>query len=177
MPRMTIVDRFLSLAVLVAVVYLAFTGRSAGVRRPELPQYRAGEKVDSIDGLPYNDHEKTVVLFLSSQCKYCLESLPFYRSLVEVRNAEHKAVAIAAISRDSQATFERYISEQSLRVDRTATVSKPAWPKMLATPTMVVVDHNGIVLDAWVGLMSTDRVNALTRLLELRSPLPRATAN
>lgn len=137
-------DRVLNVLLLVAVVYgLTMLRSTAPAPRPG---YTAGEQAPAIAGVSYAGAKRTAVLFVRSSCHFCTESMAFYRSLA----AQHRVVAISSEPLENLGT---YLSENDLAVPR-ATVTQREWSKLSGTPTIVVVDGAGKVVQSWLGSLS-----------------------
>src|SRR5665213_1996863 len=49
--------------------------------RPERVPFQPGVKAPVVPGIDYGKSDRTLVMFISTHCKYCEMSLPFYREL------------------------------------------------------------------------------------------------
>lgn len=123
--------------------------RSGARPVPSPPQtYNEGEK---IEGFPELDSEQpVVVLYLSSQCRFCDQSMTFYKRLTDVR--EQRGFKVIALARESESALTAYLSKHSVSVDGVVSIaSRPM--KLSATPTLLVLDPGPTVSKAWVGLL------------------------
>jgi peroxiredoxin len=88
----------------------------------------------------------SLVLLLSSTCRFCTESMPLYR---ELRSQLQDRIALVAAGREAPETLTKYIEEHQVSVDAVRKVDGP-WMAQ-PTPTMVLVDAAGKVAKIWVG--------------------------
>ena len=105
----------------------------------------------STPGLDMPKNVNKLIFSLSTTCRFCSASAPFYRKLLtEVlpRNAieaiallpEEKALAEAYVRDVIQAPFDSVVTGRATGVS--------------GTPTILLVDGGGKIVKAWVGLLS-----------------------
>lgn len=93
----------------------------------------------------------TVVLALRTSCEYCTRSVPFYRDLLDTYR-ESEVVHITAVFPDDAGVATAYLRVQQLEVP--AVTDQPlAALKVVGTPTVLILDSQGRILRAWVGLL------------------------
>lgn len=138
-------DRVLNVALLAAVLYGVVAIRLAS--RPALTAYERGETAPAIAGVSYGAAKRTAVLFVRSTCHFCTESMSFYQELVK------DGRQVVAISGEPRDRLDAYLTENGLAI-RSATITRGEWPKLVGTPTIVVVDASGRVVKSWAGLLS-----------------------
>lgn len=102
-----------------------------------------GLKVENGRGSP-----KTVVLALSTNCHFCTESAEFYRELS--LQCQQRHIPIIAVLPQEIAASQSYLTGEGVTVDevRQAQLSDL---RVDGTPTVVIVDGNGIVKKVWYG--------------------------
>jgi peroxiredoxin len=132
---------------------------TAEARASEGP-FAVGQQAPTLPGVSYQEAESTTMLFIQSRCRFCTESMGFYREISGLRNDGARIVAVSFEPRES---FSKYLSDHGLVVDLMAQVSF-ADHGIAGTPTVLAVDRKGIVLGAWQGLMSTEQQSALLAL-------------
>lgn len=95
----------------------------------------------------------TLLMVLASDCGFCQESMPFYRRLL-ARERDRVQVVVAAPARD--AGIGEYLESENVTPDAQIFVEAGILP-VAGTPTLLVVDSDGLVTHAWVGLLDADR--------------------
>jgi thioredoxin-related protein len=97
-----------------------------------------------------------LVLALSTTCHFCEESAPFYRKLLQQQH-EHdgkwNSIIVFPQSSDMAHKYvqaHKYIATATLHADY-ANVG------ITGTPTLVLVDGHGTVLDEWIGRLDSDQ--------------------
>lgn len=101
----------------------------------------------------------TALLVLNSQCRYCDESVPFYQQLLA---AGTRKARIVAASVEPEAQFKRYLADAGLKPDLAVHFERMNVP---GTPTLVVIDSQGKVLRSWLGKLSSEQEDEISKLL------------
>jgi thioredoxin-related protein len=115
--------------------------------RVNAPQINAGEKL-TVPNVNWEQNKKTLVFFLQKGCHYCSESAPFYRQLIA--SAESKNVKLLAIFPNTADDARQYLQSLDLRIENLQTGPLTSY-KVNGTPTVLFVDHHGIVRNVWFG--------------------------
>lgn len=115
-----------------------------------------GSALPEIAGVDYKLAPRTLILALNVDCRYCSKSVPFYRSLAEARqeNADKFNIVAAFINKDS-GLVKSYVEEKQLSVQSIAGVELEKLGVHM-TPTIILVDSAGRVLDSWRGELQPD---------------------
>lgn len=112
---------------------------------------KKGGVFPEIAGVDYKKTPRTLILALNVDCRYCTRSVPFYNSLVRARqeNTDQVNIVAAFINKDS-ALVNSYLDEKQLSVQAIAGVDLDKLG-IQSTPTLILVDRAGKVLDSWSG--------------------------
>jgi hypothetical protein len=139
-----------SLALILGVVYgYVVSSRSPQSSLAVLPK---GAKL-KISGVEWSDSQRTIVLALSTHCHFCTASGDFYKRLQEVARA--RGVPIVAVL--PQPTDEARSYLLNLGVPILVVKQAPLDSVSLsATPTLIVVNSEGVVIDSWTGQLSPE---------------------
>lgn len=105
----------------------------------------------------------TVVLALRTGCVYCTRSIPFYRVLVDTYR-DSETVHITAVFPDDAGVVTAYLRIQQLEV-RAVPNQRLAAIKVVATPTVLILDPQGRIIKAWVGLLPPEGEAQVTTVL------------
>lgn len=106
--------------------------------------------------------ELTVVLVLNEKCKYCSESGEFYRRLTE--EARDNQVPVVAALPGEVSDSHRYLTSLGLSVPEVKRASHQSIGAP-GTPTLILVNGEGVIVDAWVGkLPASEEASVLERL-------------
>lgn len=133
-----------------------------GPEAPEAVRVKPGTKL-SLSGLDWGKSDKTLLLVLSTNCKYCTESAPFYRRLAGQR-AGRRDVRLIAVLPQGAGEAQQYLRDHDIPVDE-VTQAAPGAFYARATPTLIVVDRTGSVVESWVGRLPAEEEAEVVRLL------------
>lgn len=111
----------------------------------------------------WTKYDLNVVIVLSTNCKYCTDSLPFYRRLLKAVAAGSRVRSLAVFPQ-TETNPTKYLSENGLNVVEVRRVSLRALG-VTGTPTILFVDRRGIINETWTGKLSTARENRVIREL------------
>lgn len=119
---------------------------------PRPPEVKVGEQFDALRQVVPAGSERALVVALSPTCHFCTESMPFYKRLVEQRNQKgSNTKVIAAVPRDdAKAEEQKTMATAGVQPDALVTLDFQTI-KVPGTPTILLVDNQGKVLDVWVG--------------------------
>jgi hypothetical protein len=106
---------------------------------------------------------RTVVLYVHPSCRYCTESMPFYRRLVDAGRDHRDRVAIRFASNIDRGALNRYLAEHALG-DSEAIRQYPP-PGITGTPSVFVLDREGRVVASFAGVLSRAQERTLLREL------------
>jgi thioredoxin-related protein len=112
----------------------------------------AGTKIN----LPNEDwakNRKTLLLALSTNCKYCSAGAGFYQRLIDAASSNTKFVAVLPQTRENSS---QYLKDLKVTIEDIQQVS-PSSLGVRGTPTLILVDSTGVVTNSWVGLLSPDK--------------------
>lgn len=141
----------------IVIVALIIVGNFVASRwrtKRDIDTLTTGSKV-SLSGVKWEDGS-TLVLALQRGCRYCDESVPFYRRLWQQRSSSEPRM-IAVVPGD-KAEVSKYLGELGVVVDGIVNASL-ADIHVCATPTLVLVDRSGRVSNVWVGKLDSNREN------------------
>lgn len=139
--------------------------RRAGTSGAVIP---IGSILTPTPGVSYNESQWTVLVGLSSRCRFCGESMPALRKLNEfIASSDATRVRALALSLESSDVLSRYLKENNLTTFRTVSVARQSEVARIAarTPTLVLADRTGKVLAAWSGRMTADQMELVLKRL------------
>jgi hypothetical protein len=142
---------------------LAYVRYSAAATSPAPGLINVGDRIQPADGIPFAA-PKTVLVGLSSTCKFCSESMDAFRRLNEfVRDKQGSPVRILGIGLEAEGVLQTYINSNGLSEFATVAVARESSlaPVASRTPTLLIVDGSGKVVAAWAGLMRVNDMEAV----------------
>jgi thiol-disulfide isomerase/thioredoxin len=114
----------------------------------------------------------SVVMAVSSHCQYCQRSVPFYQKIGSWQQAGPR-FRFVAIGAENQADLAHYLTASNVVVDDVQKI--PADIAISRTPTLLLL-KDGVVLDAWFGLLDENGEAAVARALQRACPRCKITA-
>jgi rhodanese-related sulfurtransferase len=111
-------------------------------------QLTANDKL-LIEGIDWADSERTVLLALSKECKYCSGSAKFYRRLA-AGLANQTNTRLLAVFSEKESEAEAYLAQLEVPIRELRYVPFSSLG-IRSVPTVAIVDRNGVVTYMWVG--------------------------
>lgn len=122
-----------------------------------------GTKI-SINNEKWQNNNKNLILVLSTECTFCTRSASFYKKLTEEKT-QNNARIIAVFPQSTQES-EKYLSELGISVDSIKQVQLSEIG-VKATPTLILVNKDGVALDSWVGKLPEEKeIEVMNKLRE-----------
>lgn len=115
-----------------------------------------------ISGVEWSHSQHTIVLALSTYCHFCTASGDFYKRLQEVATA--RGVPIVAVLPQPTDEARSYLEKLGVPI---AVVKQAPLDSLSvsATPTVMMVNSEGVVTDSWIGQLSSKiEIEVLSRL-------------
>ena len=118
---------------------------------PEPDAVKAGDNLTNLEGWDWSAHDQTLVLGLRKGCHFCEDSAPFYQRLTTQQGGSN--ATIVAVFPDSADAVKEVVQSEGLRVHALAGVPLERL-KISGTPTLLLVNRSGTVVNAWIGMLS-----------------------
>jgi peroxiredoxin len=118
----------------------------------------------SVPGADWAQNKKSLVFFLKKDCIYCDVVAPSYRQLIgEAENANVKLIAILP---NPVQVGREYVQSLGLPINNVQTGVLASY-KIPGTPSVLVVDAEGIVRGIWIGAAPGREKEMLAKLVSL----------
>lgn len=144
--------------IVIAVVLVGVVVNKYFLSKPTAVQpARVQPTVGKLVNLPdqnWSTQQKTIVLALQTTCRFCNESAPFYKRLVE--ETKGKSIKIVAVLPQSVEESQAHLKElgvSGIEIKQAPISTLDA----SGTPTLILTDQSGKVTDFWVGKLSPDK--------------------
>lgn len=145
----------------IAIVLVALIASAVLVRNyllsgpgPGLPpQIAVGEKFPLAD-VDWKGNGNTLVLALAPGCDSCSESAPFYRRLSA--DLATQRVHMTAVLPGSVEEGREYLRNLNVEIGDVRQGSFELL-KIRGTPTLILIDEQGVVRNVWLGRFPTDK--------------------
>jgi thiol-disulfide isomerase/thioredoxin len=147
---MKYLDKMANIAVIVAVVVflgLVVRGDIGWHRATPPPAQELVGKSVSLPGVQFPRGRNSLLLVVSTTCHFCKDSMPFYRQLAEKARGR---LDIVAVLPQPQAEAQKFLQDAGVEANQIVSAS-PGAVGTRGTPTVLLVDGSGKVVQAWVG--------------------------
>lgn len=135
-------------AVLLGVILVNKYLQPADPAQVERRQIKPGTKL-ALTGVEWSESRRSLLMVLSTSCRYCTESAPFYQRLV-AEKAKHPDIDLVAVLPQNPAESQKYLSDLGIAVNAVKHAT-PASLGVSGTPTLILVDGSGSVINSWMG--------------------------
>lgn len=104
----------------------------------------------------------SLVLALSTNCQYCTASMPFYNRLQALEAVANGRVRLSVIALQPAPQMREYLVSHDVRVDRIVQFPD-AGVSIRGTPTLILVNADGEVVNSWAGQLEAAEEAAVIR--------------
>ena len=151
------------LLVVVLVKQLVLNKNNQPVRPASVTRELArGDKV-SLSEVEWAKNSHTLLLVLQKGCHFCTESAPFYQELIKQTSAR-RDIKLVAVLPQPVLEGKEYLKEIGVDIADVRQVS-PNQINVGGTPTLVLVNNEGVATDVWAGKLTPDTESQVLRKL------------
>ncbi len=146
-------EKVVNIAVLVACAAIIYqVGMSAYRSRvpSKVPPYTSGTLIRDNQELNLAAAHRTLILVTSSHCHFCQASIPSFKRLTE--KAHSVGIRVIAAAAEEAKANEDYLRQNGLHIDHVVALLQSSLV-IHGTPTLIVVDDRGRVIDSWQGMV------------------------
>lgn len=166
LERITYICLIALCAVSVAAIGHAKWSAYKAQQTPSLPPQAALGKKLEIPGVAWNPSHLSAVVYLSTRCHFCDESMPFYRRLAEQHQKDPSRIPdFLAISPEAPAQVEEHLRDNHVTFDQVYQIGLPH-SFLRGTPTLLIVDGDGVVRRVDVGKLSAIKEEEIIQLFK-----------
>ena len=144
--------------IVVAIVICAALARRFLSKPPAQQSDASGIVAGTKINLPDEDwakNGKTLLLALSTNCKYWLANASFYQRLASTATSSKNTKLVAVLPQGTEQSRE-YLSGLKVAIEDVKQAS-PVSLGVRVTPTLILVNSAGIVTNSWVGQLPPDK--------------------
>ncbi|HEX8282260.1 MAG TPA: hypothetical protein VF588_02855 [Pyrinomonadaceae bacterium] len=132
------------------------------VPQSEEQRLKPGDKLALAD-VDWGRSKKTLVMVLSTNCHFCTESAPFYQRLAREKSGRDD-VRLLAVLPQSVEESRKYLDTNGVSVTEVRQ-AQPGAVGVRGTPTLIIVNSSGAVVDSWVGKLPRDKEDEVLKRL------------
>lgn len=162
-------DTFINIAVLVCIIaligFFGYRWFSPQIQQsnPE-EEFAEGKFLAEVPNLNESNFERSIVLILNADCKYCEASLDFYKRLANSKY-DAKSKQLTALFLQPEEFVNKYVKDKNLSI-RAIPGANFEKLKVGLTPTIVVVDRQRQIIKSWFGKLEPDKEQEVINILE-----------
>ncbi len=134
----------------------------------------AGTKL-TLPGVDWQATPQTLLLVLSDGCRFCTESAAFYQELTK-QLATRSDIRLIAVFPTDVYRGKEYLNQLGVGAFGEVRQASLATIGVVGTPTLILVDDQGVVVNAWAGKLRAEEEADVFRHLKLqaaeRAPMP-----
>jgi len=128
-------------------------------------QLSVGERIAAPQGYDWHEHAQTLVVAVHAGCIYCEHSYPLYQRLEGLEHDNHLKAHMLVVMPDNKEAGAALLSTHGI-TSQSIPGTLLNKMKIYGTPTLLLVDANGRLLQSWIGELDASRADAL--LAQLR---------
>jgi hypothetical protein len=141
---------FMCLAVGAAGIRFVIGGRIPGPPLNRPSPIAAGTRLASASRFNPSGTSATLVLVLSTQCRFCTESLPFYDRLSKLDAVRAGRLHIGIASFEQADRMRSYLVAHGVELSSIVPLTQTSL-RVAVTPTVLLLDKAGFVVNVWEG--------------------------
>ena len=115
-------------------------------------------------GVDFSRSNKTLLLFLRQDCGACMDSVPFYKRLVQSFQ-DPVNVRLVLVTPNEPELADSFYQKEGLRFETVIHANKGELPVKFS-PTLILADASGIVHGSWIGQLSPQQESEIWHMLK-----------
>lgn len=120
----------------------------------------------ALPGVDWAQREQTLLVVLDQECRFCADSAPFYQRLAH-ELAGNSKVRLVAVLPQGVAESKQYLNRLNVPIEEVRQSELRALG-VQSTPTLILVNGKGEVLEAWAGKLSPEQETEVLRRIDFR---------
>ncbi len=158
---MTMLERVSNVSAIIAcavAMYLVVDLKLYRARGPQIPAARAaspvvGKRLD-LPGADWPKHRLNLVVAMTTTCRFCVASLPFYERLSQAVNDQQPDISLRVASPEPTEVMKAFLKMNHVAPSSVLQISL-ASIGVVGTPTVVALDSRGTVTRVFRGLLDS----------------------
>ena len=155
----------------IAFIVMCVVVSAVGIQRLRAsPPPAAARPVPMAPGIKVQLHEQlrsqrargSLVLALSTNCQYCTASMPFYSALASLDVVRDGRIHLSAVSLQPEEQMRTYLASHAVP-EVPVVLFRDSGLVIQGTPTVVLLDRSGTVVNSWSGQLRPDEEEILVR--------------
>lgn len=123
-----------------------------------------GEKISAPHGYEWRNHDQTLVVAVRQGCIYCERSYPLYQRLDSLEHSNSLKAHVLVVMPDDPASGAALLKSKGI-TSQSIPNTLLSDLKVSGTPTLLLVDANGRLLQSWIGELDSSKAEAMVAQL------------
>ena len=161
------IELFANVAIIVVALLLGGVVVKRFLLSPATPAavkpVSAGTKI-ALPDVDWAKGRQTLLIVLAQGCRFCSESVPFYQRIAKEASG-HSDIQLVAVLPQSPAEGRKYLDDLQVPIKEVKQAELPSL-HVIGTPTLILVDSQGVVTSAWFGKLPADDEAEVIRKLQ-----------
>lgn len=128
---------------------------------------KAGQSAPALPDVDYSLQSMSLIVFLSTTCRYCEMSAPFYERLQRQLTAANSDSRLFLVFRETPGEVRKFKATLGLSAQSVAAVDLPELG-IHSTPTALLVDNTGVIRRVWLGMSENNEASITAALADGR---------
>ena len=120
-----------------------------------------GQQLPRLSAIDYKTTRATMLIALDTECQHCIKALTFYK---EIARTAKPNLQILAVFPNGNGSVQEYAKRHELGFATQSSVDLSQL-NILATPTLILLDNDGRIVDFWIGGGLPDSQSEIMRTL------------
>jgi hypothetical protein len=121
-----------------------------------------------VPGVNWERAPRTLIMALSTECRFCIQSIPFYKRLTTETRGLDNPVPIIAVFPQQLSVAQAFVQTNQIHPDEVLSRSLQTMG-ISGTPTLLLVDNTGKVQEVWSGELSGSQESILIQQISSRN--------
>lgn len=140
----------------IAIIALLAHSYFATPAKRAAAKLQPGATIGEVKDLDFGAAPRTLLLVMSTGCRYCIQSVPFYQTLASMRGNLAGRTRILAVFPEDEANVKTFLQKSQLELEFRPNVDLGKL-SVSATPTLILVDSSKNILNSWVGSLAKEQ--------------------
>jgi hypothetical protein len=125
-----------------------------------------GKHISPPAGYEWSQHDRTLLMALRYGCVHCEKNMPFYQQMQNQINKSEAKTSLLSIFPDDSFVAQHDLDTHAL--NGTPFIANVDFAKLhiLGTPTLLLVDNKGTILQSWIGELTKDKQDEVMKTLQ-----------
>lgn len=154
----------MALAIALAAGTVAWATYTSAEPPPTVQPYTVGDPISLPVTVDFTASPRTVILFVQSRCRFCTESMSFYKDILDKRAHLAPQLRIVALTPEEPQVTHNYLESHGVSVDEVIQ-TEITGTRFLGTPTVLSIDHSGMIEGVWLGRLTAEQEQSVRKAI------------